>query len=109
MKYVLTLLLCLPMLVKAQDTIKIPTPVAKQIAKELAICDSLKAVHELTVTQLALTEQKVIFKDSIIGKYENKDSLHQVQIGNLQKISSTQELYIKDLTKKNKQILTNCY
>ena len=99
-----TLFLALATIVKSQDTIKIPTPIAKQIAKDLAVCDSLKAIHELTVSQLTLTEQKLTLKDGIINKYEQKDSLHNTHIVNLEKISSTQELYIKDLTKKNKQL-----
>ena len=105
MKQLLTILfLTLATVAKSQDTIKIPTHVAKQVVKDLVVCDSLKAVHELTVSQLTLTEQKLALKDGIINKYEQKDSLHNTHIVNLEKISNTQELYIKDLTKKNKQL-----
>ena len=66
MKYILTLLLCLPLLVKSQDTIKIPTPIAKQIARDLVSCDSIKALHTLTIEELILTQGKLILKDNII-------------------------------------------
>ena len=69
---------------KAQDTVKIPTPIAKQIAKELVSCDSLKAIHELTVEQLTLTESKVVLKDSIISNHVQKGIMYEECIKNEQ-------------------------
>jgi hypothetical protein len=105
MKYFLIILITLlPALAKSQDTIKIPTQVAKQIAKELVSCDSLKAIHELTKEQLTLTEQKVILKDSIIVGYVQKDIMYEERIKNEQLKFETQGLWIKDLQKQNKKL-----
>jgi len=105
MKYLITLFVILASLqASAQDTIHIPTRVAKQIAKDLVNCDSLKAVHELTTNQLTLTEQKVSLKDSIITTYIKKDSLYEERIKNCDGIVGIQKEYIKDFTKKNKKL-----
>ena len=51
MKYILTILISLSVLsIQAQDTIKIPTPVAKQIVKDLILGDSAKTELVLTKT-----------------------------------------------------------
>ena len=104
MKYILTLLLCLPLLVKSQDTIKIPVPVARQIAKDLSICDSLKDVHALTVEQLTLTEDKVVLKDSIIGSYKQKCVMYDTMLVNEQEKFKVQDLWVKDLKKEVKTL-----
>ena len=105
MKYFLIILITLlPVLAKSQDTIKIPTQVAKQIAKELVSCDSLKAIHELTKEQLTLTEQKVILKDSIIAGHVQKGIMYEERIKNEQLKFETQGLWVKDLQKQNKKL-----
>ena len=104
MKYVLTLLFCLPLFVKAQDTIKIPTPVARQIAKDLTTCDSLKDVHTLIVDQLKLTEDKVVLKDSIIDSYKQKCALYDTMLINDKKMFDTQGKWVKDLKKDIKTL-----
>jgi len=88
----------------AQDTIKIPSQVAKQIAKDLVICDSAKAVLELTKEQLSLTEQTVIFKDSIIVSHVKKGIMYEDRIKNEQQKFEVQGLWIKDLEKQNKKL-----
>ena len=102
MKYILTILLCLPFIVKSQDTIHIPVPAARQIAKDLTICDSVKAVHELTVKQLTLTEDKVILKDSIISSYKQKCTMYDTMLANEQKKFEVQGMWVKDLKKEVK-------
>mgnify|MGYP003342373919 FL=1 len=104
MKYVLTLLLCLPFLVKSQDTIHIPVPAARQIAKDLTTYDSLKDVHTLIVDQLKLTEDKVVLKDSIIDSYKQKCNLYDTMIANDKKMFDTQGKWVKDLKKDIKTL-----
>jgi hypothetical protein len=103
MKY-LFILLFLPLFGKTQDTVKIPTPIAKQIAKELVSCDSLKAIHELTVEQLTLTESKVTLKDSIISNHVQKGIMYEERIKNEQLKFDTQGLFVKQLQKQNKKL-----
>lgn len=104
MKYILTLLLCLPLLVKSQDTIKIPTPIAKQIAKDLVSCDSIKALHILTTEELLLTQDKLILKDNIISNYVDKGIMYEERIQNEQSKFKVQELWVDDLRKENKKL-----
>jgi hypothetical protein len=104
MKYILTLLLCLPLFIKAQDTIKIPVPAARQIAKDLTICDSVKAVHEFTVKQLTLTEDKVVLKDSIISSFKEKCIMYDTMLVNEQKKFEVQGRWVEDLRKENKKL-----
>jgi hypothetical protein len=104
MKYILTLLFCLPLLVKSQDTIKIPTPIAKQIARDLVSCDSIKALHTLTIEELILTQDKLILKDNIISNYVNKGVMYEERIQNEQSKFKVQESWIDDLRKENKKL-----
>jgi hypothetical protein len=103
MKY-LFILLFLPLFGKSQDTVKIPYPVAKQIAKELVGCDSLKAIHELTKEQLTLTEDKVILKDSIISNHVQKGIMYEERIKNEQLKFETQGKWVDELRKQNKKL-----
>lgn len=84
------------------DTIKIPTPVAKTIAKELAVCDSLKDVHAQTVKQLIVTEQKVFLKDSVISSLKEKCVMYDTMLVNEQKKFAVQNEWVKDLRKEVK-------
>jgi hypothetical protein len=104
MKYILTLLFCLPLLVKSQDTIKIPTPIAKQIARDLVSCDSIKALHALTIEELILTQDKLILKDNIISNYVDKGVMYEERIQNEQSKFKVQESWIDDLRKENKKL-----
>ena len=103
MKY-LFILLFLPLFGKTQDTVKIPTPIAKQIAKELVGCDSLKAIHELTKEQLTLTEQKVVLKDSIISNHVQKGIMYEERIKNEQLKFDTQGKFVDILRSQNKKL-----
>jgi len=103
MKY-LFILLFLPLFGKSQDTIHIPTPVAKQIAKDLVSGDSAKAILELTKEQLTLTESKVILKDSIISNHVQKGIMYEERIKNEQLKFDTQGKWVDELRKQNKNL-----
>lgn len=92
----------------AQDTIHIPTKVAKQIVKELVSCDSLTAVHTLTTRQLMLTEQKVSAQDSIITVYKQKATDYVKQINAEQQKTTIWQDQYKILTKKYRKLKVNC-
>jgi len=94
----------LPLVAKSQDTIKIPVPAARQIAKDLATCDSIKAVHELTKEQLILTKDKVILKDNIISNYVDKGIMYEERIQNEQSKFKVQGMWVDDLRKENKKL-----
>jgi hypothetical protein len=64
--------LCSLTTLQAQDTIKIPTPIAKSIIHDLISGDSAKVELKLTKEVLDSTEKKVIVKDSLITKWQNK-------------------------------------
>lgn len=86
MKKILIILLFLPMMVLSQkvktDTtvICIPYKVAKQMALDLNRLDSLTAVHNLTVTELSQTQNKVNVQDKIITTMEQKEKNYELQI-----------------------------
>lgn len=94
----------LPVIVKSQDTIKIPTPIAKTIAKELVGCDSVKAIHELTKEQLTLTKNKVVLKDSIILNYVKKEDIYKQVITNQEQKFDLQGQWVNELRKQNKTL-----
>lgn len=105
MKKVITLLLiAISSTAYSQDTIHIPTRVAKQIATDLVSCDSLKAVHELTIQHLELVENKSLVQDSIINLYKQKttDFLKQISAEE-QKTAIWQDQY-KVVAKKCKKL-----
>jgi hypothetical protein len=109
MKYLLIILISLlPIAVKSQDTsIKMSTSTARRVAKDLVICDSVKAMLELTKEQLSLTEQKVVLKDSIISNHVNKGIMYETRIQNEQDKFKIQGMWVEDLRKQNKKLKTN--
>jgi hypothetical protein len=105
MKQLFTILfLTLATIAKSQDTVKIPTPIAKTIARELVECDSTKAILEVTKEQLKLTENKVYLKDETLRLYANKDIMYEERIMNEQKKFTTQGEYVNVLRKQNKKL-----
>lgn len=104
MKAIIVLLMCLPLVSKSQDTIKIPTPIAKQIVKDLISCDSVKALHELAKEELILTTNKVVLKDNIIKSYVDKGVMYEQRITNEQEKFKVQELWVDELKKDNKRL-----
>jgi hypothetical protein len=104
MKKLLFILLLNPLFTLAQDTVKIPTPAARSIVKELISCDSLKAIHKLTVDELGLIKQKVAVQDKIIGSHEEKGIMYEQRIKNEQEKFIVQGKWIEDLRKQNKRL-----
>lgn len=96
----------LPVIVKSQDTIHIPTHVAKIIARDLVSCDSSKAILTLTKEQLILTENKVVLKDSIIINYIKKENVYKQVITNQEQKFELQGQWINELRKQNKVLKT---
>ena len=90
----------------AQDTVKIPAPVAKQIVKDLIGGDSAKAELKLANEQIVLLNQKVVLKDSIISGHVQKGIMYEERIKNEQLKFETQGLWVKDLQKENKKLKT---
>jgi len=89
---------------QSPDTIKIPAPVAKEIAKDLIKGDSAKVELALTKTQLNLTEEKVKLKDDIISIHTQKDSLYERSIKNEQSKNDIQGMFVEQLRKDNKRL-----
>ena len=104
MKKLLFTLLFIPLFTLAQDTIKLPTPVAKQVVKDLVSYDSLKAVHTLTVEQLTLTEKKVEVQSNIIKVHEAKFILCEQRVEAEQGKYQVMTNWVKDLQKQNKRL-----
>lgn len=57
-----------------------PTNVARQVAQDLISGDSVKEELKITKNILYFTEQKSIYKDSIISGLETKNNLYKQQI-----------------------------
>jgi hypothetical protein len=104
MKKLLFILLLSPLFTLAQDTIKLPSPVAKQVVKDLVSYDSLKAVHTLTVEQLTLTEKKVEIQSNIIRAHEAKFILCEQRVEAEQGKYKVMDNWVKDLQKQNKRL-----
>jgi hypothetical protein len=105
MKYFLIILAFLPLFGYAQqDTIKIPTPVAKQIIKDLVSGDSAKAELKLSNEHITLLENKVILKDSIISGHVQKGIMYEDRIKNEQLKFDTQQKWVEQLRKDNKKL-----
>ena len=69
MKYILTILisfLSVIAIAQPQDQVCMPSEIAKQVAQDLVIGDSAKAVLTIALDELELTREKMSFKDSLI-------------------------------------------
>ena len=106
MKYILIILMLLPVLGNAQtqDTIKLPTYVAKQIVKDLVSGDSAKAELKLCNENTTLLEKKITLKDSIISGHVQKGLLYEERIKNEQLKFDAQQLWVDQLRKDNKKL-----
>lgn len=60
-----------------EDTVKIPFHAAKQIAKDLLIGDSTKAVLYQVKQELNLTTKASLQKDTVINNYKTKGLLYE--------------------------------
>lgn len=101
--FVLTALL-ISVSIQAQDTIKIPAPVAKQIVLDLVSGDSAKAELGLVQQQLTLTNKVVVLKDSIISGYIQKCDIYDQRITNEQSKFNIQGQYVSQLEKSVKKL-----
>lgn len=106
MKYILIILMLLPMFGNAQtqDTVYIPSHVAKQIVKDLISGDSAKAELKLCNENVTLLEKKVTLKDSIISGHVQKGMLYEERIKNEQLKFDAQQLWVDQLRKDNKKL-----
>ena len=106
MKYILIILAFLPLFSNAQtqDTIKLPTYVAKQIVKDLISGDSAKAELKLANEHIDLMHQKINLKDSIISGHVQKGILYEDRIKNEQLKFDAQQLWVDQLRKDNKKL-----
>lgn len=87
MKYTFTLLLTLfALFCHAQEgnQVCMPSDIAKQVASDLIIGDSAKALLSLTMAELDLTKEKLSFKDSLIFTAKLKELNYIEQIRNEQ-------------------------
>jgi hypothetical protein len=70
MKYILTILISLFSLTAIaqppQESVCMPVEIAKQVAQDLVIGDSAKAMLTVALDELDLTKEKLSFKDSLI-------------------------------------------
>jgi hypothetical protein len=89
---------------QSPDTIKIPTPVAKQIAKDLVSEDSAKSELRLTQQELFLVIQQSTLKDNAIKDYQTSGLLYEQRLENEKKKYNTQSLYVNKLEKNNKKL-----
>ena len=95
-----------------QDTgsICMPTAIAKQVAADLIVGDSAKAMLYLTIDELDLTKQKLNYKDSMIftGKIKEINLMEQIRNEQSQKngyinlLEDSKKQYA-DLAKKYKR------
>lgn len=106
MKYILIILMLLPVFGNAQtqDTVRIPAPVAKLIVKDLVSGDSAKAELKLAVEHINLLDTKLILKDSIISGHVQKGVLYEERIKNEQLKFDAQQKWVDQLRKDNKKL-----
>ena len=88
-----------------QDTnyICIPSEIARKILLDLNDLEKLKKLEELSKKEIESLEEKIDLKDSIILKLENKDTLNQIIIKNLDEkvllVKDENEILKKDIKK----------
>ena len=111
MKYLLLILLLLPLSAYSQDTLHIPAPAAKAIVQELVGCDSVKAIHELTKEHLTVVEKKNAVQDSMISGYQEKMRMYREILYNEQEKFEVQNKWVEDLRKdvRNLKITNKIY
>lgn len=111
MKTILTALICLLSFTSiAQDTEQVcmPTNVARQVAQDLVMGDSAKAMLTVTIDELDLTKEKLSFKDSLIFNARLKEINYQDQIRLKQKEVDSYVLLYED-SKKQYAVLAKKY
>lgn len=71
-------------------TICMPVNVAKQIAEELSVCDSAKAILAISEEKIAKLKEKIEYKDSMILNYK------MIEVNLVNQVTNTQKQ--RDLT-----------
>jgi hypothetical protein len=89
---------------QTQDTVHIPSHVAKLIVKDLVSGDSAKAELKLANEHIDLMHQKVNLKDSIISGHVQKGIMYEDRIKNEQLKFDTQQKWVDQLRKDNKKL-----
>lgn len=81
-----------------QDSIHIPTTVARKIVKDLIDYDATKEVLKKTEETLRATEQKVNYKDGVITTYRSKEAnyLKQLEVKKKEKELWNEQIIIMD-------------
>lgn len=111
-KLILILLLLFPILTFSQksniDTsvVCIPYQVAKKIALDLNLLDSLNLIHNLTILELYQTKNIVDVKNDIIKTMELKEKNYNDQIQNEKEKFEIVDTQNKDLRKEVKKLKT---
>lgn len=111
-KLILILLLLFPILTLSQksniDTsvVCIPYQVAKKIALDLNLLDSLNLIHNLTILELYQTKNIVDVKNDIIKTMELKEKNYNDQIQNEKEKFEIVDTQNKDLRKEVKKLKT---
>ena len=103
MKIILTTLICLLSLTAiSQDTEQVcmPTNIARQVAQDLVMGDSAKAMLTVTIDELDLTKEKLSFKDSLIFNARLKEINFKEQIRTEQQKSETYNALFEDSKKQ---------
>ena len=80
---------------------------AKKIALDLNSCDSLKAIHNLTIVELDETNKKVETQQNIIESLEKKCDNYDTIVGLEKEKFTIVENQNKELRKEIKKIKTN--
>jgi hypothetical protein len=106
MKKLLFILLLAPLFTLAQDTVKLPTPVARRVAKDLIKLDSTAAELELCKEENILLNQKIVSLHEILTAQTEKGSLYEERIKNEQSKFDAQKEWIEQLRKENKRLKT---
>jgi len=84
--------------------LQISYPIAKMIVKDLVKGDSALALLKVKEDQLALTEKKVVIKDSIISLYKSKELNYLSQVNNeMVKVEGWQKQY-SELYKQHRKL-----
>lgn len=119
MKYILFIILVLTSLTSISqipDTSQVclPSEVAKQVAQDLIIGDSAKAMLTVTLDELELNREKISFKDSLILNARLKEINLRDQIRVCEEKNNNYNLLYEDakkqyadLAKKHKKLKAN--
>jgi len=84
--------------------IKLPTPVARQIALDLVDGDRAKVELMSTQELLNLTEQRSYIKDTVINNYVIKINVYEKQISLYNEKEKTYVLNLNKVESKNKKL-----